>query len=149
MDLSHLMRRQWVSVPPTTSLRRAHARMVEAGGRHLLVTGPGNLLYGVLSDRDLLRHADRAGDGSLRHGLRTVAEAMSADPICARPTDTISKAAELMFTHKIDALPITNGRGIVLGLVTSSDLLELLVTADDVSDGSPLQQQLRAEGVLP
>jgi CBS-domain-containing membrane protein len=40
--------------------------------------------------------------------------------------------AQIMLEHKIDSLPVVDPSGTLVGLVTSSDLLQLLVESADV-----------------
>ena len=64
---------------------------------------------------------------------------------------SVSQVAKLMLDHKIDSIPIVSHSGSLTGLVTSTDLLGLLVDQDEaqvipfdfrlrraVSDSDPL-----------
>ena len=61
-----------------------------------------------------------------------IAEVMTPDPYTAATSTTVSDLARLMVSKKIDAVPIVNPRGRLIGLVTSTDLLELLIVPDEV-----------------
>jgi predicted transcriptional regulator len=78
---------------------------------------------GVLSDRDLLKHAPDASCG----------EAMTAAPVTCLSNATVSGVAQLMVEHKIDSIPIVNSSGSITGLVTSTDLLSLLIDHDQAN----------------
>jgi CBS domain-containing protein len=117
-----VMTRDVTVVRPATSLAVAQRIMERKHIRHLPVVDEGRLV-GILSDRDLLRY-----EGSLMDGLDTPAgTAMTPAPITCLITTTVSRVAQLMLDHKIDAVPVVDTAGLLVGLVTSSDLLQLLI----------------------
>jgi acetoin utilization protein AcuB len=121
MRTSVAMTREIVVVAPEVSVKAAERMMKRLHVRHLPVVSAGRLL-GILSDRDLLER--READVSV-----TCGEAMTPAPITCSPDTSVSRVAALMLEHKIDSVPVVDG-GQLVGLVTSSDLLELLVERD-------------------
>ena len=121
------MTRDVVVVPPELLVGAARKIMEQSRIRHLPVVKRGRLV-GILSDRDLLRFeaGDPEGDATL------VSEAMTPAPITCTITTTISRVAEIMLEHKIDSIPVVDPSGNLVGLVTSSDLLLLLVESAEV-----------------
>lgn len=119
MKTASLMTREIVVVSPTVSVGAAARIMETLRVRHLPVLDEQRLV-GVLSDRDLLR---------CKPGL-PCAEAMTTDPVTCAADATVGQIAELMIDHKIDALPIVAASGTLVGLITSTDLLWLLVELD-------------------
>jgi CBS domain-containing membrane protein len=127
MRTAAAMTRDVVVVPPEMLLRAARKIMEHARIRHLPVVKHGRL-QGILSDRDLLRF-----EGGDLDGMATlVSEAMTPAPITCAISTTISRVAQIMLEHKIDSLPVVDPSGTLVGLVTSSDLLQLLVESADV-----------------
>jgi CBS domain-containing protein len=120
MRVQAAMTREVHAVSPRVSLMAARGMMQRRHVRHLPVVTEGRLI-GILSDRDLLRHA---GDEDQSTSCTV---AMTAAPITCRPTTPVGRVAELMLTHKIDSVPVVNDDEILVGLVTSSDLLTLLI----------------------
>jgi CBS domain-containing protein len=121
------MTRDVVVVPPEIDLSGARRIMERRHIRHLPVVKDGRLV-GILSDRDLLRY-----DGLLMDEVETpVGAAMTHAPITCLITTTVSRVAQLMLDHKIDSVPVVDPSGLLVGLVTSSDLLQLLVESADV-----------------
>jgi predicted transcriptional regulator len=53
---------------------------------------------------------------------------MSLAPITADPNASVAELAKVMVESKIDALPILTSQDVLVGLVTSTDLM-LLLTA--------------------
>ena len=82
--------------------------------RHLVVTR-GREVRGVVSDRDLLGIVD----GS-------VGDRMTEDAVCLAPDATVREAANLLRGRRIGSLPVIDGDGAVVGIVTTTDLLDVL-----------------------
>ncbi len=106
----------------------AEARALCAGRavRHLPVVADGRLV-GIVTAADL-----RGAAGSAR-----LADLMTADPDTLAPDDTLQAAARQLATSDHHALPVTDAAGRVVGIVTSTDLVALLLT--QVGDDGPAQ----------
>ena len=74
-------------------------------------------------------------DGVKRTRLErtTCAEAMTMAPITCSPATPVARVAALMIEHKIDSMPVLSEDGKLIGLVTSSDLLGLLIDQPEVN----------------
>ncbi|MDP1827668.1 MAG: CBS domain-containing protein [Archangium sp.] len=114
-----------VTVPPELSLEAAHRIMLERSLRHLPVVS-GQKLAGILSDRDLLLVIGRGRDGAFVYPKQTVGEVMSLSPISAGPSTSVAELAKAMLDAKIDAIPILTAQDVLIGLVTSTDLMKVL-----------------------
>jgi acetoin utilization protein AcuB len=130
------MTRDVVVVPPELLVGAAREIMERSRIRHLPVVKQGRLV-GILSDRDLLRY-----EGMDLDGVETpVREAMTPAPITCSLNTPVSRVAQIMLEHKIDSLPVVDQVGSLLGLVTSSDLLHILVDSAEVQS-LPFQYRL-------
>jgi CBS domain-containing protein len=116
MHTSAIMTRNVVVVSPTLSVGVAARLMRGAHVRHLPVV-EARKLVGILSDRDLVKHAPDA----------TCGQAMTRAPVTCSQDASVGRVAALMLEHKIDSIPIVSVSGTLVGLVTSTDLLGLLV----------------------
>lgn len=122
------MTRKVVVAPARMPLDAAWAAMEARSIRHLPVVEGGRLV-GMLSDRDVLLRATRDDEGrTIVPGIPLVL-AMTAAPLVCAPQTKVSDIARIMIDRKIDAMPVVDGERLV-GLVTSTDLLALLVEAD-------------------
>jgi CBS domain-containing protein len=115
-----------VVVGPQFPLEAAWRIMQERRIRHLPVVR-AKTLVGILSDRDILLRATQTSDGTVVVPRDPVALAMTPGPITRGPECLVSDLARTMIEHKIDAIPVIGASGSLIGLVTSSDLMLLLV----------------------
>lgn len=141
MKARQVMTRDVRCVLPETSLAEAWRLMHEHGMRHLPVVREGRLV-GVVSDRDFLGFVDKAADGSLVFSDVAVARVMSTEPIVAVDGAPVSELARTMISHGIDSLPIVADGGLLVGLVTSTDLMMLLL---EVREPLPVTYRIRPE----
>lgn len=125
MEAEMLMSLEIVTVPPELSLEAAHRIMLDRGLRHLPVVA-GQKLAGILSDRDLLLSIGRGEDGAFVYPRQSVGELMSLSPISAGPSASVGELAKAMLDAKIDAIPILTSKDVLVGLVTSTDLMKVL-----------------------
>jgi acetoin utilization protein AcuB len=124
MRTAAAMTREVLVVQPELSLAVADELMREKHIRHLPVV-QGGRLAGILSDRDVLRYRESAAQMSC-------GEAMTPAPVTCHPDTSVGRVAQLMLHHKIDSVPVVNEVGTLVGLVTSSDLLALLIDRAEV-----------------
>jgi len=125
-----VMTREVICVQPQDTLEDAYSLMTEWQIRHLPVV-EGGILLGVLSDRDVLARAQVNG-AVVAVPAMAVSVAMTPQPlVTCRPTSSVGYVAGLMLDYKIDCVPVTDVEGLLVGLVTSSDLLQLLRDRDD------------------
>jgi CBS domain-containing protein len=116
MKTTAVMTRNVAVVSPTVSVGGAAHMMERLKIRHLPVVEDRRLV-GILSDRDLLKYGGGVACG----------EAMTVALITCSPDSSVGRVAELMLEYKIDSIPIVSSSGALAGLVTSTDLLGLLV----------------------
>jgi acetoin utilization protein AcuB len=138
MKASRVMTREVHCVTPDVSLAKAWATLTRLRVRHLPVLFEGRLV-GILSDRDLLARASRASDGVLSFPEVSVGEAMTVNPVAVPSNTPVSKVAALMLQHRIDSIPIVDLEGQLWGLITSTDLIELLTEPETITEKLPFQ----------
>lgn len=84
----------------------------------------GETLIGIVTDRDLRR---RVLGGSIPVDA-TIGEAMTPDPITVEESADVSSALVVMADRDIHHLPVVDGKGRVLGVLSSNDLLSRFST---------------------
>lgn len=112
------MSREVLSVPSDAALSSARNLMKLEGVHHLVVEEQRRVV-GVVSERDLGGAKLPARDG-------TVADVMTRHLVTASPETTIKQAANLFRGRSIGCLPVVDDAGRPVGIVTTTDLLELI-----------------------
>lgn len=113
------------------SLDIADEVMTMSRVRHLPVI-ENRRVVGVVSQRDLFRSALAAalgiGGAAQRSLLKSVEvrEVMSAPVVTVTPDDTLAEAARRLLEHRIGCLPVVEGAGELVGIVTDTDVLRQL-----------------------
>ena len=97
--------------------------------RHLPVVNDEGDLVGMLSDRDLrsltidmVRAREPIGTVVMRGGW-PVTELMRADVISVNPDAEVADVIDLMLGNKIGAVPVVDGEGTIVGMVSYVDIL--------------------------
>ncbi len=86
--------------------------------RHLPVVNDEREIVGMLSDRDL---REVRGDAA----LGKVTDIMSSNVFSLEEEDDIEDAVELMLENKIGAVPVVDGDGALVGIISYVDLLRV------------------------
>jgi acetoin utilization protein AcuB len=120
MRVYEVMSKAVETVKPAVHASEAKTRMRRMKIHHLVVT-EGAELQGVVSDRDL-------GGPKLPKvlGKWTVGDLMTSPVVTVTTRTPLRRAASLMKGRSIGSLVVTSANGKVAGIVTVSDLLELL-----------------------
>src|SRR5262249_46125976 len=140
MLVRDVMQTKLFTVTPQTTLPEAVRLTSQRGIRHLPVLD-GDLLVGILSDRDLKRAMAPSSTSLEVHELADrinrvrVDEIMTRTVITIAPVSPIETAACLMVQEKIGSLPVTDG-GRLVGMVTETDVLRLFVRAMGATEPS-------------
>jgi acetoin utilization protein AcuB len=127
------MTRNLVTLSPEASVAEALTLCRERRIRHMPILEERRLV-GIVSDRDLRDASPALGDPERASALQKiqVGDVMTREVITADPQDPIENAAQVMYEHKINALPVVDEGSSVaeeelLGIVTSSDVMRALV----------------------
>ena len=89
----------------------------------------GNVVIGMLSERDIVRALVRHGAPVLK---MKVADLMSPHVISCRPEDTLESVRDLMTRHRIRHVPVFES-GTLIGLVSIRDLIDYRIDAMDAN----------------
>jgi len=120
MRVFDVMSKAVETVKPNVAASEAKTRMRQKNIHHLVVMS-GSQLKGVLSERDL-------GGTKLPRalGTSTVRDLMTSPVVTVTTRTPLRRAASLMKGRSVGSLVVTSANGKVAGIVTVSDLLELL-----------------------
>ncbi len=109
-----------VTIRPGESIATASAILRDRNVGALVVSGDGETVDGIISERDIVQGL--ADHGSALLSLH-VAAAMSNPVITCDPADTVADLMAEMTSHRIRHLPVVrNGR--LVGIVSIGDLVK-------------------------
>jgi CBS domain-containing protein/sporulation protein YlmC with PRC-barrel domain len=116
-----LMGTDFVTFPPTISVREALARLRPIAREaevlfYFYVVDERGFVLGALSVRDLLAADDDA----------TLAAAMAAPVRSVTPDVSADEVADLMSKYDLLALPVTDPEGVLVGIITIDDVVDRL-----------------------
>ena len=128
------MTKEVVVVTPDTTVPDAHRLMADKGIRRLPVMD-GNKLVGIVTRGDVRgaepSEATTLSIWELNYLLAKLklSEIMTRKPVTVSPDATIGKGAQLMLDNKISGLPVVDGEGKLVGIITESDIFRLVAAA--------------------
>lgn len=111
-----------LSVAPESSVFDALKLMADKNVGALLVMS-GNVLHGILSERDYARKVILLGKSS--HEL-SVREIMSDNVVSVAPAQTVDDCMALMTGHRVRHLPVLD-IGRVVGVLSIGDLVKAVI----------------------
>ena len=128
MRVADVMTRHVEFVEPEATAQEAAALMGELDVSALPLGSPEDL-KGVVTDRDLLYRVLAEGKDPQRTCVSEVATKLV---FTCRADDPITTAMDLMASHNIRRLPVTEENGRVIGWLTLSDLSRRLLVDSEV-----------------
>jgi CBS domain-containing protein len=139
-----VMTREVVSVEESESYRAVVDLLIANRVSAVPVVDDHRRVTGVVSEADLLRKIEYAGEaeprlfeGRRRRGerrkavARTVADLMSAPPVVVPTGTSIAAAARLMDQESVKRLPVVDDQGRLAGIVSRGDLLKIHQRTDE------------------
>jgi len=141
MYVGRVMNTYLVTVSPDTTIIKAKDIIEQKKINHLLVVDENENLLGLISDRDVKQSWASPATTLSVHELNylltqlTVEMIMKKKIITISPDTTIEMAALIMQENRISALPVMEAEKL-LGIITTTDVLEVLLRAIGVDEGS-------------
>ena len=121
-------------IGPQESIAKARSLLLSLQVHHLPVVDNGRLV-GIVSSTDLIRHK-LADDMATTADGAAVDQIMQLNPVVLESTATLRDAASALIDGRFNSLPVVDADRSLVGIVTSSDLIEALQRALPVGDGS-------------
>jgi acetoin utilization protein AcuB len=129
--------KDWMSKPAVTIDADASvAKAVKLLKKHEINMLPvlmDNRLAGIIANADIQR-ASAAGIDPLKQddlfeliSQVKVSSVMNRKPIVVKPENTVEETAEILLIHRISGVPVVDGRDEVIGVITKSDILQLIL----------------------
>jgi CBS domain-containing protein len=128
--VADIMTRNVVTLLEEDNLLSVGATLARFRFHHLPVVD-GRKLVGMLSQRDVLRltvaGVDRSAAAQAREARflesTFVRDIMRTDVVTARSDESVRAAATRMLEHRFGALPVVDGLGNLVGIVTENDVV--------------------------
>jgi IMP dehydrogenase len=111
-----LIERDVLYVEDTATVSDAENLMHQYNIGGIPVVDKGKII-GIVSRRDVRAIVSKRGD-------EKITAIMTKKPIVADENITAEKALEIMYTNKIERLPVVNRKGRLIGIMTMQDILE-------------------------
>ncbi len=133
MLVKNWMSRDLITIEAEDSMQQASSIMREHKIRMLPVLRKGELV-GIVSDSDLKRAS--ASDATMLDIHETlyliskikVYDIMTKAPITVPDDYTVEEAAQVLMEHNISGVPVTDGSGKLVGIITRNDIFKLLIS---------------------
>ena len=109
-----------VTIAPTASLADAAKLLAERRIGALVVTGAGDRVVGIVSERDIVRIL--ASHGAAGFGI-ALTDVMTRKVVTCEPTATVSAVMEQMTAGKFRHVPVLDGEKLV-GIISIGDVVK-------------------------
>jgi CBS domain-containing protein len=130
MEAHEIMTRDPACCTPDHTVRDAAQLMQDHDCGCIPVIDDARHLLGVVTDRDLACRCLAAGLGP----ETTVAEVMSVSPSCCAPDDDVQYVERIMEERQVRRVPVVDGRGVCVGMVSQADVVRAADRSAQVSD---------------
>lgn len=145
MRVKDVMTTEPITVTPETTLKDAAALLAQHRISGLPVVDSENHVVGVISEGDILfkeiggphekhlieRWLEQPAADEAKVEAKTVGEAMTAPAVTITPKRPLAEVANLMLDQGVKRLPVVNGDGALIGIVTRADLVRAFVRTDE------------------
>jgi acetoin utilization protein AcuB len=123
-----------VTVTPRQPLLEAIGLMIDYGVRHLPVVEDGQVV-GILSDRDVRTAVGDPREALVqgREGLEAleVGSVMTDDVILVQGDANLAEVAQKFLDSRVGAIPVVDGNGSLLGIISYLDLIRAQADASE------------------
>lgn len=130
---TQLMRGPVVTVGAADPVGGAWRVLRDENIRQAPVVDAAGTPIGIVTERDLLTAVDVDGDRVIEVLTRIVRDVMTTPVVAATPDTDIRHIAAVMLEHGVDAVPILNEGGRLVGIVSRSDILRAAVADPPLS----------------
>jgi CBS domain-containing protein len=133
-----------VTVTHAAPFKEIVEKLAKYGISALPVIGPGGGVVGVISEADLMLKEERTPEmtrslfeGRRRRRERTkmwgkvAGELMTSPAVTIGPEASVAEAARLMHEKHVKCLPVVDGNGALVGIVSRRDVLRIFLRPDE------------------
>ncbi len=121
LTVEAIMSRPAVCLSESIAIKEAISTMEKSGFRNFPVTSGEGRLVGIVSDRDLLSSAKAI-----------VRDVMWKEVISVSPQAPLRQLVAILLQEKLPCVPVVDANQMVVGIVTTTDILKTLLTHPSV-----------------
>lgn len=110
-----------VTVSPDITVAEAARTLATNRIGALIALEEGGAIAGILSERDIVRGVALQGEGCLRAPVRDL---MTAAVLTCHEDDSVESLMQTMTSKRIRHLPVVDGDGRLVGIVTIGDVVK-------------------------
>lgn len=131
VPISNIMASVVIAVPTTKKLSEVDQLLLDYNIRHIPVV-QGNKLVGIISKNDLLKigysqqNMDQAALMDI-YDAYELTNIMTVDPVVVSEDTSIKDVAQIFAQQHFHSLPVVNKENELVGIVTTTDLIQYLV----------------------
>ena len=107
------------AIRPTETIRTA-AQLMQAHGIGALVVRTGDIISGLISERDIVHAISQHGERAL---FMTTLDVMTRNAVTVTPDDSLKRATSLMTGHRLRHLTVI-AAGKLIGIVSIGDVVK-------------------------
>jgi CBS domain-containing protein len=151
-----------ITASPETSVRDIAALLREKRISGVPVVTSDNTVVGIVSEGDLMRHAEIVGEqrhswwlrlfdhpNALAHEYakahgRVARDVMSSDPITVDAAVSLAEIARILESHRIKRVPVVRD-GKLMGIVTRANLLQAMATVEVAKSATVNDRAIREQ----
>ena len=144
MTVGEICNRDVVVAPKTQGIVDAAKRMRASHVGDLVVVenrGNEHVPIGIVTDRDIVISVVAGDPDHINYLL--VSDVMSDDLVTAREPESVEAALRKMEEHGVRRLPIVDGDGVLVGILTLDDVLQYLTAQQNELVALVAQEQRR------
>ena len=143
MRVVDLMTADVITASPETPIKAAARLMVRNKVSGLPVCDEDNCVVGIITEADFLRLEVAREEAVHPQPVERVEEVMHRSVLTIGPDATVGNAARMMVINDVNRLPVTDGDGKSLGIISRLDVVAAFTRPDEIIEDEIKEDLLR------
>ena len=143
MRVVDLMTADVITASPETPIKAAARLMVRNKVSGLPVCDEDNCVVGIITEADFLRLEVAREEADDPKPVERVEEVMHRSVLTIGPEATVGDAARMMVINDVNRLPVTDGDGKSLGIISRLDVVAAFTRPDEIIEDEIKEDLLR------
>ncbi len=143
MRVVDLMTADVITASPETPIKAAARLMVRNKVSGLPVCDEDNCVVGIITEADFLRLEVAREEATNPKPVERVEQVMHRSVLTIDPEATVGDAARMMVINDVNRLPVTDGDGRSLGIISRLDVVAAFTRPDEIIEDEIREDLLR------